>query len=83
MPVAFYEQDLKNPVHLSAHDPAQADYWASRLGVSVPELRQAVDAVGTALHAVQQYLGCADSPSLGWAPPGTTLTLGPPINRRR
>jgi len=68
MPVAFYEQDLKNPVHLNIQDPAQADYWANRLGVPVPELRQAVDTVGTALHAVQQYLGCSDSMSLGWVP---------------
>ena len=83
MPIAFYEQDLRNPVHLSTRDPAQADYWASRLGVSVTELRQAVDAVGTALHAVQQYLGCSDSPPLGWAPPGATLTLGPVVKRRR
>ncbi|HSI51205.1 MAG TPA: DUF3606 domain-containing protein [Ideonella sp.] len=68
MPIAFYEQDLKNPVHLSTRDPVQADYWAARLGVSVPELRQAVDTVGTALHAVQQYLGCSDGLSLGWTP---------------
>ena len=52
----FNDADPPDATLISLQDPHEVRYWTTRLGISLNQLRQAIDAVGASPTHVEAWL---------------------------
>ena len=56
MPDDLMKSDGRDRKRINLLEPSEVQHWSSRLGVSVDDLKEAVEAVGNEASQVEDYL---------------------------